>query len=125
MTFNPETVVGVESFFTGRMAGEDLTVLGRFEGDVQLKGTLRVGPQGSVKANVQAAAVEVKGEFEGEIRTSNLVFGETARAKGTFKADKLTIKDGALVDGSINLHAGGPTATLAPGATAAPAAKKA
>lgn len=105
MTFTAETVVGAESVFSGRMTGEDLHVLGRFEGDLEVKGVLRIGPQAVVKATVQAAAVEVKGEFEGEIRAQTITFAETARARGIFRMEKITIKEGAVVDGSVNVGA--------------------
>jgi cytoskeletal protein CcmA (bactofilin family) len=101
-------VLGDGATLKGRVAGKDITILGRFEGTIDVKGTVRIGRQALVKAEVRAQAVEIDGEFEGEIRTSRLSFGETARAKGAFRADRLRIMDGALVDGAMNLDAAAP-----------------
>ena len=110
-----ETTVGTDATFTGQVRGERLTVLGTFEGEATLKSTMTVGPQGRVKATVRADMVEVRGEFEGEIGAKSLVFGETARAKGVFRADRLTIREGAVVNGAFGKEA----------ASAAPPAKPA
>jgi cytoskeletal protein CcmA (bactofilin family) len=112
-----ETIVGADTTFTGQVRGERLNVLGTFEGEATLKSTLTVGPQGRVKATVQAETVEVRGEFEGEIGARSLVFGETARAKGVFRAERLTIREGAVVNGQF----GRDTPPSRPAAAAAPA----
>jgi cytoskeletal protein CcmA (bactofilin family) len=114
-------VLAEDTALTGRMSGQDVTVLGQFEGDLQLRGVLRIGRKGRVKAVVRARAVEVEGEFDGEIRAASLVFGETARAKGTFLADRLSIREGALVDGAVNLSTE-PAPREAPPVSAAPPA---
>lgn len=106
MATDTETVLGGEAAFTGKVTGESLSILGRFEGEIQLRGLLRVGSQGFVKASVEASTVEVMGEFEGEIRAGSLTFSETARARGVFKAERLTIREGAVVEGAVNLTRG-------------------
>lgn len=100
-----ETTVGADATFTGQVKGERLNVLGTFEGEATLKSTMTIGPQGRVKAKVQAEVVEVRGEFDGEIGARSLVFGETARAKGVFRAEKLTIREGAVVNGAFGKDA--------------------
>jgi cytoskeletal protein CcmA (bactofilin family) len=95
-------VFGAEEVFSGTLRGQDLTVYGGFDGEVELKGRLRVARQGRVKAKVKAAAVDVEGEFEGEIRTETLTLAETARARGTFVAKRLSVKEGALIEGAVN-----------------------
>jgi len=95
-------VLGEESSLSGRFVGQDLTVLGHFDGDLRAHGVVRIGRQAAVKARIEAGAVEVEGAFEGEIRTGRLLFAATARARGVFLSDRLTIKDGAVVEGSVN-----------------------
>jgi cytoskeletal protein CcmA (bactofilin family) len=114
-------VVGEDAQFSGRFGGQDLTVLGRLEGDVELKGRLLVGKQGRVKAKVKAAATEIQGEFEGEVRTDALTLTETARARGTFVAKRLNVREGAVLEGSVNPSGGAGAATAAPAAPPAPA----
>jgi cytoskeletal protein CcmA (bactofilin family) len=99
-------VVGEDAQFSGRFSGQDLDVLGRLEGEVEVKGRLRIGKKGLVKAKVKAAVTEIEGEFEGELRSDALTLTETARARGTFVAKRLNVREGAVLEGSIN-----PTAT--------------
>lgn len=95
-------VLGEESSLSGRFVGQDLTVLGHFDGDLKANGMVKIGRQATVKAMIEAGAVEVEGVFEGEIRTGRLFFGATARAQGVFLSDRLMIQDGAIVEGSVN-----------------------
>jgi cytoskeletal protein CcmA (bactofilin family) len=103
-TGDPAAIISAEAEFSGRMEAKDLNVLGRFDGDLKLSGRLRVGAQARVKARVQASAVDINGEFEGEVRAQTLSFGETARAKGIFLSDRVSMKDGAQVNGAFNLE---------------------
>jgi cytoskeletal protein CcmA (bactofilin family) len=95
-------MVGEGTLVTGKVRGKDLTVLGVVEGDIQLEGRLHVGKGGRVKANVRAGTVEVEGEIEGEVGATALTLAETARARGTFVAKRLVVKEGARVEGAIN-----------------------
>lgn len=95
-------VFGAEEVFSGTLHGQDLTVHGGFDGEVELKGTLRVTRGGRVRAKVKAMAVDLEGEFDGEIRTETLTVAETARARGTFVAKRLSVREGALIEGAVN-----------------------
>jgi cytoskeletal protein CcmA (bactofilin family) len=95
-------VIGEEAFFSGMFKGHDLIVLGRFEGQIEVAGRLRVGPKGHAKANVRAATVEVEGEIEGDVQCESMSLMPTARVRGMFAAKRLAVQEGALVEGSIN-----------------------
>jgi cytoskeletal protein CcmA (bactofilin family) len=95
-------VVGEGAVLNGKVKGHDLTVLGAVEGEVHLEGKLLVGATGRVAARVRAKEVLVEGEIDGEVKAASLTLGETARARGTFVAKRLVVKEGALVEGSIN-----------------------
>jgi cytoskeletal protein CcmA (bactofilin family) len=95
-------VVGEGASLTGKIRGRDLKVLGTLQGELQIEGTLHVGLQGRVVARVRAGEVVVEGEIEGDVRASSLTLTETARARGTFVAKRLLVKEGAVVEGSIN-----------------------
>jgi cytoskeletal protein CcmA (bactofilin family) len=95
-------VIGEEASFSGLFKGHDLVVLGRFDGQIEIGGRLRVGPKGHAKANVRAAAVEVEGEIEGDVRCESMSLLPTARVRGVLSSKRLAVQEGALVEGSIN-----------------------
>lgn len=98
------SVLSEDASLSGRISAQDLTILGGFEGEVVVRGRLRVGPNAKVKAKVKADSVEVEGHFDGEIRSKALSFAPSAHARGLFLADKLGIREGATVEGSFNLQ---------------------
>jgi cytoskeletal protein CcmA (bactofilin family) len=98
------SILSEDASLSGRITAQDLTILGGFEGEVNVRGRLRVGPNAKVKAKVKAESVEVEGHFDGEIRSKALSFAPSAHARGLFLADKLGIREGATVEGSFNLQ---------------------
>jgi cytoskeletal protein CcmA (bactofilin family) len=118
-------IVGEDAQFTGRFSGQDLDVLGRLEGDVEVKGRLRVGKQGRVKAKVKATVVEIEGDFEGELRADALTLTETAKARGTFIAKRLNVREGAVLEGAINPASAQPATVVMPTPAAAAASEAA
>ena len=115
--------VGEGAVLAGKVKGQNLSVLGSLEGEVHLEGRLSVGPKGRVSARVRAAEVLVEGEIEGDVRTESLTLAETAKARGTFVAKRLVVKEGAVVEGAVNPSStGGEHAPLAgPAAVSHPA----
>ncbi len=104
MTQTLGATIADEARFVGTYKGQDLTVLGGFEGGLELSGRLHLGPDARVKGHVKAAAVEIEGEFEGEVRAETLSFGARARARGVFLAPRLCVRDGACVEGALNVE---------------------
>lgn len=102
MTAN-RTVLGEDANLSGRVVGENIMLLGRFEGNIEATGQVHTSERSRVKARLVAREVTVAGEFEGEVRAQRLCFGPQARARGRFAADSLAIADGASVDGAFNL----------------------
>lgn len=103
MATNPAGgMVGEGAVLSGKVRGRDLTVLGVVEGELHLEGRLAVGAGGRVAARVRADEVVVDGQIEGDVRAASLTLGETARARGTFRAKRLVVKEGAVVEGAIN-----------------------
>ena len=87
-----ESTLSADLNVTGTISGQDLDVLGHFEGELRLAGQLRMGAASRVKAIVKAKAVEIEGEFEGEVRAESLRLAPTARARGIFVAKRLVIE---------------------------------
>jgi len=110
-----ESTLSADLNVTGTISGQDLAVLGQFEGELRLAGQLRTGGSSRVKAIVKARAVEIEGEFEGEVRAESLRLARTARARGIFVAQRLVIEEGAVLHGAVNREPPAPAADVVPG----------
>jgi len=98
-------IVDRHATLTGRVSGDDLIVLGSLEGDLQLSGRLHTAAGSRLRAKVHASVVEIEGDFEGEIRAATLRVSATARARGTFVAERLVIQEGAVLEGAVQAPA--------------------
>ena len=99
--------VGASISIVGDVTGdEDLTILGRVEGKVDLpQHAVTVGQSGRVKADIHARVVSVAGEVRG-----NLVAGEqilirkTATMLGNLTAPRVGLEDGCSFRGSVEME---------------------
>jgi cytoskeletal protein CcmA (bactofilin family) len=67
-------------------------------------GTLIVGTNGQVDANISVAAAMVNGAVNGDIvATEKLQLGRTARVLGNIHAPRLIIEEGAILEGSCSM----------------------
>ena len=80
---------------------EDLYIDGQVEGTINPKGNrLTIGPNGRVKANVNACAVIVHGKLEGNIHASDRVdLKQSAVVTGDIATQRISIDEGAYLQG--------------------------
>jgi cytoskeletal protein CcmA (bactofilin family) len=99
---SPSTIGGGMTI-KGELRGEGpLTVLGQFEGDIVLDGTLHVGPEARVDANITARAIVIAGVVHGNLSADTRVeILPTGALTGTVKSGSFTAADGARVKGEI------------------------
>ena len=85
---------------------EDLYIDGQVEGTINPKGKrLTVGPNGRVKANVNASAVVVQGRLEGNIQASDRVdLKQSAVVTGDIATQRISIDEGAFFKGGVNVE---------------------
>ena len=105
----------------GEVTGsEDLFVDGQVEGRLSLaNGSLTIGPNGNVKADVSAREVIVRGNLEGKVSGKDKVqLWSTAKVTGEVTTERLAIEEGALLRGKVEA---GKLTTKAPEAKAAAA----
>ena len=100
------TTVGADAEFEGILNGKDAQILGRFKGEVLVTGKLSIGEGARVDANVTADTVEIAGAFKGSLVTRALSLLEKARVDGSVEAKSLAVRDGALLNGAVNVGAG-------------------
>jgi cytoskeletal protein CcmA (bactofilin family) len=92
------TFLGTDVEFKGSLKfGDRLRIDGRFEGELTSSGTLHVGPQGDVRADVDVGGAVVEGSVEGNIIASDRVeLRSTARMTGDVRASKLIVEEGVV-----------------------------
>jgi cytoskeletal protein CcmA (bactofilin family) len=111
------TTIDAQADFDGTLRGKDAQVLGRFKGQIELTGRLVLGEGSKVEAKVTADAVEIAGEFKGELKARNLALLDKARVEGTIDAQSLSVREGAQLNGQVN--AGAVSRDKSPGRPAA------
>ena len=86
--------------------GEDLYIDGQVEGTIDPKGNrLIIGPNGTVKADINARAVIVQGKLEGTIHASDRVdLKQSAIVVGDIATQHISIDEGAYLKGSVNIQ---------------------
>jgi cytoskeletal protein CcmA (bactofilin family) len=88
----------------GEITGsEDLFVDGPIEGKLSIgNGSLTVGPNGTIKADVTAREVIVRGRVEGKIEGRERVqVWNTGHVTGEVQTQRLAIEDGAVLRGKV------------------------
>ncbi len=108
MAHEQETVLAAKASFDGKLEGVNITLEGRFRGDLKASGVVRILEGSDVNAKVQAAMVEIGGKFEGDINTESLRLLGPAHATGTFRAKKLSVEEGGQLDGEFEIGDGPP-----------------
>jgi cytoskeletal protein CcmA (bactofilin family) len=82
-----------------------LRVDGHLTGTVSSEGgTLLVGTQGQVDANISVATAMINGVVNGDIIASEKIqLGRTAKVIGNIQAPRLVLEDGALLEGGCTM----------------------
>jgi cytoskeletal protein CcmA (bactofilin family) len=98
--------IGKSVVIKGELTGsEDLYLDGQVEGSILLKGNnLTVGPNGQVKANVDAKGVIVQGKLEGNLHATDRVeLKKSAIVMGDIATQRIAIEEGAYLKGKVDV----------------------
>jgi cytoskeletal protein CcmA (bactofilin family) len=84
---------------------EDLYVDGDVEGTIESQDNkVTIGPNGRVQANIRAREVIILGQVQGNVETSDKVdIRKDAKLVGNITTARISIEDGALFKGSIDI----------------------
>ena len=100
----------VDASMTGTLAFKDpvnLQINGRFEGTLDTKGNLSIGEHAQVKATIQGESIAVSGTVSGNITaTTRVELHATARLTGKVATPRLTVHDGAILHGTVEMIGG-------------------
>jgi cytoskeletal protein CcmA (bactofilin family) len=99
--------VGASISIVGDVTGdEDLTILGRIEGKVDLpQHVVTVGQSGRVKADIRARVISVAGEVRGNlVAAEQILIRKTATMLGNLTAPRVGLEDGCSFRGSVEME---------------------
>lgn len=102
MEADKPTLIDSDAGVEGKLTGKEARILGRFKGEIHLKGRLHIGEGARVEAKVVADSAEIAGEFSGEIKVQRLLLLEKSKLSGSLDAQTLSVREGAEVNGSVN-----------------------
>src|SRR5271157_1876888 len=109
--------IGKSVIVKGELSGsEDLYVDGEVEGSISLRGqSLTIGPNGRVRANIEARNVIVHGRVDGDIHASERVeLRKSASLSGDITTARISIEDGAFFKGTIDIQKPEPAPKMEP-----------
>lgn len=95
-------------------AKEDLYVDGDVEGTIEShENKVTVGPNGRVQASIRARDVIILGQVQGNVETSDKVdIRKDAKLVGDITTSRISIEDGALFKGSIDIKKAEPKSAV-------------
>jgi cytoskeletal protein CcmA (bactofilin family) len=117
--------IGKSVVVKGELSGnEDLVIDGDVEGSITLRGqTLTVGPNGRVRANIEARNVILYGRVDGDIHATDRVdLRKSASLSGNIATARISIEDGAFFKGGIDIQKAEPALKVEPRSQASVAA---
>lgn len=99
-------MIGSTIKITGDVTGdEDLIIEGKVEGEIKIQShQVTVGKSGQVKANVTAKNIKIEGSVRGDITgNEKVVIANSGNVRGNIVAPRVTLEDGAVFKGSIDM----------------------
>lgn len=120
-------VLGAGLAFKGDVSGEgDLVIAGSFEGEINVTGTVRVGEDAQVEANISAAMIVIAGVVRGNVSANTHVeMLPTGTLTGTVRSGSLVAAEGASLRGEVWVERPSRSASSEPSFNALPTASRA
>lgn len=100
-----ETIVGASVKLKGNLRSDgDVIIEGSVTGDLKTKGSVKIGENASVVANVQAENIVIAGTVQGSIDIKDkLEITSSGRVIGDISANILSIAPGAMFTGNAKM----------------------
>jgi cytoskeletal protein CcmA (bactofilin family) len=93
--------VKLEGEFTSQ---GDVQIEGEVQGKITAAGTLTVGAEAAITADVTADEAVISGVLNGNLTvTRQLVLHSSARIKGDIVAERVSVESGAVIDGRVEI----------------------
>lgn len=97
--------LGPKDVLQGRLEVQgDLKIAGNVEGDLKASGDVTVDSGATIQAAIEGANVSVRGQVTGNVTArKRLTLGGTGRLNGDVRVSRLTVEDGATLNGSVTM----------------------
>ena len=80
----------------------DLKIQGNVEGELKASGDVTVDSTAAIQASIEGANVSVRGQVTGNVTAKKrLTLGGSGRLNGDVKVSRLTVEDGATLNGNV------------------------
>lgn len=99
--------LGKSVVIKGEVSGsEDLYIDGEVEGSIDLRShSVTIGPNGKLKASVNAKSIVVQGKVEGSLTASDrLDLRKSAIVTGDVTTQRIAIEEGAFLKGRVDIQ---------------------
>ena len=99
------TTLGTKTFFNGTLRFQDsLKILGRCEGRIESKGTLKVESGAEVIAEVRVGSIVIGGTIKGNVEAVHQVeILPTGKVIGNIRTAALKMADGVVFEGKVEM----------------------
>lgn len=82
----------------------DLKIHGAVEGELKASGDVLVESTATVQASIEGSNVNVRGQVNGNVTARRrLTLGGSGRLNGEVKVSRLTVEDGATLNGNVTM----------------------
>lgn len=100
------SIIGPGTEFKGILKDkESIRIDGKFEGEIQTEGSVTIGENATVQADIKAGAVAIAGKLIGDITCEGRVkIFSTGSLEGKVTAFDLTIAEGASFNGECRMN---------------------
>ncbi|MBM4326617.1 MAG: polymer-forming cytoskeletal protein [Deltaproteobacteria bacterium] len=99
--------LGSQTEFAGKLAFTGVVHLdGQFQGEIVSRGTLVVGPESVIRAQIQSNVLKIAGEVRGNLTaTEKIELYPQARVFGDIRTPSLMVEEGAFFEGTCKMTA--------------------
>ena len=102
-----ERFLDVDAAMSGSLTFRDpvnLRINGKFEGTLETKGSLIIGPNATVTAYIVGDEIVVAGKFKGEVLAKQkFILMPTAEVEAKARTAKLIVNEGAVFEGTCHM----------------------
>ena len=101
--------LGPRDILQGRLEVQgDLRIAGNVEGDLKASGDVTVDAGATIQAAIEGSNIHVRGNVTGNVTArKRLTLGGSGRLNGDVKVGRLTVEDGATLNGNVTMQSSG------------------